>query len=51
MVGDMDDFPFNDTAAACWRLCRSRSELKYADGWPFARQLNAVVHFDGRYVR
>ncbi len=48
MVGDMDDFPFKDHSGSLLALVPvSDASLKYADGWPFARQVSAMARFNG----
>jgi len=48
MVGDMDDFPFKDHGGSLLAAVPVHdASLKYSDGWPFARQVNAVAYFNG----
>ncbi|MCW8925022.1 MAG: YhdP family protein [Xanthomonadales bacterium] len=48
MVGDMDDFPFkNHSGSLLADVKVSDAHLKYAEGWPHARQVTATAHFEG----
>jgi uncharacterized protein (TIGR02099 family) len=48
MTGDMDDFPFTNHRGRLLALAPvKQANLKYADGWPQARQLDATAIFDG----
>jgi len=48
MVGDMDDFPFKNNRGRLQAIVRvADADLKYADGWPYARQVNATANFEG----
>jgi uncharacterized protein (TIGR02099 family) len=48
MVGDLDDFPFK---AQQGRLLANvqveNATMRYVDGWPYARQLDATAKFEG----
>ena len=47
MVGDLDDFPFKNNRGRMQAIAPVKdAELKYADNWPHARQLNAVAIFE-----
>lgn len=48
MRGDLDDFPFTNQRGRMQAIMHVKgAELKYADNWPHARQVNAVVTFEG----
>jgi len=48
MVGDMDDFPFKNLRGRLQAIAPiENANLKYADGWPHAMQINGVAQFDG----
>jgi len=48
MTGDLDDFPFKGNRGRMQAIVDvNGAELKYADNWPQARQIDAVVIFDG----
>jgi uncharacterized protein YhdP len=47
MTGDLDDFPFKNNRGRMQAIAPVKgAELKYADNWPHARQLNAVAAFE-----
>jgi len=47
MTGDLDDFPFKNNRGRMQAIAPVKdAELKYADNWPHARQLNAVAVFE-----
>ena len=48
MVGDMDDFPFTNHRGRLQAIAAvENASVKYADGWPQARHVDATAHFDG----
>ena len=48
MTGDMDDFPFTNQRGRLVAIAPvDNAVLKYADGWPYAKQLNATATFEG----
>jgi uncharacterized protein (TIGR02099 family) len=48
MVGDMDDFPFKNHRGRLQAIAPvNNANLKYADGWPYARQVDATATFEG----
>ncbi len=48
MVGDMDNFPFSDQSGRLQAIVPvDQGVIKYADGWPQARQVRALAHFEG----
>ncbi len=48
MVGDMDDFPFTNHRGRLQAIASVKNaSLKYADGWPQLRQVDATVLFEG----
>lgn len=48
MTGDLDDFPFKNQRGRMQAIANVKAaELKYADNWPYARQVSAVAVFDG----
>jgi len=48
MFGDLDDFPFKNQRGRMEAIAKVQAaELKYADNWPYARQISAVAVFDG----
>jgi uncharacterized protein (TIGR02099 family) len=48
MTGDMDDFPFLNHRGRLQAIAPvENASLKYADGWPQARQVNATAIFEG----
>lgn len=47
MTGDLDDFPFKNHRGLMQAIVPVKgAELKYADNWPHARQLDAVAVFE-----
>ena len=49
MVGDLDDFPFQNNAGRLQAIAPVRNvDLKYADKWPNARQADATAVFINR---
>ena len=49
MVGDLDDFPFLNHEGRLQAIASARDvNIKYADGWPNARQVDATAFFEGR---
>jgi len=47
MIGDLDDFPFKNHRGRMQAIAPVKgAELKYADNWPHARQINAVAVFE-----
>jgi uncharacterized protein (TIGR02099 family) len=47
MVGDLDDFPFKDHSGRLAASVRvDKGDIKYADGWPYARDVQATVEFN-----
>ncbi len=48
MVGDMDDFPFTNHRGRLQAIAPVKNaSLKYADGWPQLRQVDATALFEG----
>ncbi len=48
MVGDMDDFPFTNHRGRLQATAPvEHGDIKYVNGWPHLRQVNALAHFDG----
>jgi len=49
MVGDLDDFPFTNHAGRLQAIAPGRNvNIKYADDWPHARQVEGTALFEGR---
>ncbi|MFC1701606.1 YhdP family protein [Pseudomonadota bacterium] len=49
MVGDLDDFPFLNNDGRLQALAPFRDmTMKYADDWPYARQVDGIAIFEGR---
>lgn len=49
MVGDLDDFPFTNHAGRLQAIAPGRNvDIKYADDWPYARQVEGTALFEGR---
>ena len=49
MVGDLDDFPFTNHAGRLQAIAPGRNvNIKYADDWPYARQVEGTALFEGR---
>lgn len=47
LFGDLDDFPFRNHRGHMQAVVKAvDADLSYADGWPRARQIDAVVAFD-----
>jgi uncharacterized protein (TIGR02099 family) len=47
MIGDLDDFPFKNNRGRMQGYAPVKdAELKYADNWPHARQIDAVAMFE-----
>jgi len=48
MVGDLDDFPFKNHRGRMQAIAPVENvDLRYADGWPHVKQVNAVAQFEG----
>jgi uncharacterized protein (TIGR02099 family) len=48
MVGDMDDFPFLNHRGRLQAIAAvEKASLKYADGWPQVKMVEAIAHFEG----
>jgi uncharacterized protein (TIGR02099 family) len=48
MVGDMDDFPFTNQRGRLQAITPAADvALRYAEGWPLARQVNGTAVFEG----
>jgi uncharacterized protein (TIGR02099 family) len=48
MIGDMDDFPFKNHNGRLQAIATVEdADLRYADGWPYARWVNATAQFEG----
>ncbi len=49
MVGDLDDFPFPGHEGRVQAIAPATAvNIKYADGWPSAREVDATAFFEGR---
>ncbi len=49
MVGDLDDFPFLNHEGRLQAIAPATNvDIKYADGWPNARGVDATAVFEGR---
>jgi len=47
MIGDLDDFPFKNNRGRMQGYAPVKdAELKYADNWPHARQIDALAMFE-----
>ncbi len=48
MVGDLDDFPFKNHRGRMQAIAPVENvDLRYANGWPHVKQVNAVAEFEG----
>ncbi len=48
MSGDLDDFPFKNHRGRLQAIAPAENgDVRFADGWPHVKQVNAVVEFDG----
>ena len=48
MAGDLDDFPFKNHRGRLQAIAPVENvDLRFADGWPHVKQVNAIAEFDG----
>jgi len=49
IVGDLDDFPFLDHSGRVQAIAPfSNASIRYADDWPYAKQVNGTAFFEAR---
>ena len=49
MVGDLDDFPFLNHAGRLQAIAPVKNvDIRYADDWPYARQVDGTAFFEAR---